>query len=128
MLRAISSGNRVDEKSGVQHTPTPFYQPILLSTNETCQLKIIAGVFIRRGKGVPSNLLEPMVRRPVTRRKEPLQQFLETPYGLTVGSRRVRSRSNPTGSNPLSNLGADVKKELSTKKKGISIREIEPND
>ena len=77
------------------------------------------------GKGVPSNLLEALVLRPVTRRKEPLQKFLETPYCRTVGARRVSSLSISTGSNPLSDLGADVKKELSTKKKEISIREIE---
>ena len=74
---------------------------------------------------MPSNLLEAVVLRPVTRRKEPLQQFLETPYCRTAGARRVSSLSISPGSNPLSDLGADVKKELSAKRKEISIREIE---
>ena len=77
------------------------------------------------GKGVPSNLLEALVLRPVTRRKEPLQQFLETPDCRTAGARRVSSLSISTGPNPLSDLGADVKKELITKKKKISIRKVE---
>ena len=83
---------------------------------------------VLEGKGVPSNLLEALVLRPVTRRKEPLQQFLETPYCRTVGARRVSSLSISTGPNPLSDLGADVKKELIAKREKISIRKAELNE
>ena len=84
---------------------------------------------VLEGKGVPSNLLEALVLRPVTRRKEPLQQFLETPYCRTVGARRVSSLSISTGPNPLSHLGADVKKRVNHKEeKKISIRKAELNE
>ena len=125
MLRAISSGNRVDEKSGVQHTSTPFYNAFYFQQTEQASLKQLLGFALEGGKGVPSSLLEAVVLRPVTRRKEPLQQFLETPYCRTVGARRVSSLSISTGSNPLSDLSANVKKELSTKRKEISTRERE---
>ena len=74
---------------------------------------------------MPSNLSEKVVQRPVARRKEPFRQFLETPDCCTVGARRVSPWSSPPRSNPLSDLGANVKKELSTKRKEISTRERE---
>ena len=121
MLRAISSGNRVDEKSGVQHTSTPFYNAFYYQQTKHASLKQLLGSVLE-GKGVPPILLEAAVLPPVTRRQEPLQQFLGTPFRRTLGVRRVSSLSISTGSNPLSDLGADVQKELSAKKKGISIR------
>ena len=121
MLQGHPIGNRVVGRVGA--TPTPYYnQSSLRQPPERASLKQLLGSALE-GKGVPSNLLEAAVLRPVTRRKEPLQQFLETPYCRTAGARRVSSLSISTGPNPLSDLGADVKKELSAKKKGISKRE-----
>ena len=104
--------------------PRPFTNPFYCQQTKHASLKQLLGSALE-GKGVPPNLLEAAVLRPVTRRKEPLQQFLETPYCRTLGARRVSSLSISTGSNPLSDLGADVKQELSTKRKEMSIRAIE---
>ena len=77
------------------------------------------------GKGAPSNLSEKVVQRPVARRKEPFRQFLETPDCCTVGARRVSPWSTPPRSNPLADLGADVKKELIKIERIIRKRGIE---
>ena len=107
--------------------PRPFTNPFYYQQTKHASLKQLLGSALE-GKGVPPNLLEAAVLRPLTRRKEQPQQFLETPYCRTAGARRVSSLSISTGSNPLSDLGADVKKELSAKEQEVSIRKIELNE
>ena len=51
MLRAISSGNRVDEKSGVQHTSTPFYNAFYFQQTEQASLKQLLGFALEGGEG-----------------------------------------------------------------------------
>ena len=92
-LRAISSGNRVDEKQ-VEYNmhPRPFTNPFNYQQTKRASLNQLLGSALE-GKGVPPNLLEAAVLPPVTRGQEPLQQFLETPYCRTLGARRVSSLS-----------------------------------
>ena len=51
MLRAISSGNRVDEKSGVQHTSTPFYNAFYFQQTEQASIKQLLGFALEGGRG-----------------------------------------------------------------------------